>query len=261
MDTWKEHNPDFSYQYFGQQDRNSFMASFQNKGVADIYFDPHTIQTAQADIFRACIMYEMGGIYVDSDLVCLGKVFDSVRNDALLSMEAADHSFYLAYNGNGNIGTLALDADSPFLQNHFLAAQPKHKYFEFLFEMFIRNSAAIISGEHQFGQIEIGLHEVGPAAWCQAFKAFCAAYPDDYSLMIDVQTATHSGLFIDIGAASTWNDGPLTETRLRALPIIFARMLRGGVSKCPNQNRNVGSIKFHTLDGHGNAEYAGSYGF
>lgn len=261
METWQELNPDFAHLYFGQIERDDFMSSFQLKEMSDIYFYPRTIQTAQADIFRTCFIYDQGGIYADSDLMCVGKVFDHINAESKLSVEAADHNFYTSFNDSENFENSSLDMDSPYLQNHFFAAQKKHKYFESLFEVMIKNSEQIIYNKEKNGQQEIGLHEVGPSAWCQAFASFASKSISKNNLEIDIVPATHSGLFIDIGGATTWNDGPLTNSRLQHLPKIFGQMLRGGTTTGTNVNKNVGSLKFHISDGHGNAEYMGSYGF
>lgn len=257
METWQELNPDFSYRYFGQKDSDEFMSSFSVREVSDIYFNPRTMGTLQADIFRACIIYEYGGVYADSDLFCLGKIFQHINSDSPLSITTEDSGFYKSYIDLGYSMNQNLLDGSTFIWNAFFASEPKHPYFEFLFDSMIKNVSITVRNQNSFDPDEVGVIEVGVPAWSSAMKSFFISARNNSTKPIDVKLGSNNGLFIDIGGSTTWNDWPLTPKRLEALPRIFNRMTRGHEMTNKNSNKNVGSFKIHINDGHGNFEYRG----
>lgn len=257
MDTWQELNQDFSYHYFGQKESDEFMSSFSVRQVSDIYFNPKTMGTLQADIFRACVIYEYGGVYADSDLVCLGRIFEHVNADASLSVTTEDNEFYKLYTDFGYSVDPKMLSGNTFIWNAFFASEPKHPYFEFLFDVMIENVCTSIKNQSRLDPNEIGVMEVGVPAWSNAMKLFFISAKNSNTGAIDIAQGSNDGLFIDIGGSTTWNDWPLTPGRLEALPRIFNRMNRGHDMINGNSNKNVGSFKIHINDGHGNFEYRG----
>lgn len=258
METWQEKNPNFSYHYFGQKECDEFMSSFSVREISDIYFNPRTMGTLQADIFRACIIYEYGGVYADSDIICLGNVDEHVDHNSVLSFATENREFFKRYTEFGYSMDFDFVSEYTFVWNAFFASEPKNAYFEFLFDLMIETVSSSINNESTHSQNEIGVMEVGVPAWSRALIRFFKSGKPNKMGDIDISMNSHNGLFISIGGSSTWNDWPLTEKRLRSLPKIFNQMSRGHEMIGKNKNKNVGSFKIHLKDGHGNFEYRGA---
>jgi hypothetical protein len=268
INSWPENNPEFNHLYFDQEMKDDFMSSFWIDDLKKIYFYPGTMRTAQSDIFRICALYEIGGIYADSDLMCLGQINKHVDMRKDFSLEVSLPSFYK------DINNLRITADekykiikhllnspypehlpNPFLQNHFFACSPKHKFIEMVMDEMLKICIPIASGKHHAGRRELGVGETGPAVWCFAFLSMftsCAGEIDDG---FSIKPPTHNGLFIDIRGSITWNDGPFTQKKLNSLPYIFDNTRLNSAPLGDNSNKNAGTIKFHLADGHGCSAY------
>ena len=76
--TWKDKNTNYSYFLFDNNDCIDFIKKHFDEKVYNAY--SRIIPGAfKADLWRYCVLYIYGGIYVDIDTVCLGKV-DSFLN-------------------------------------------------------------------------------------------------------------------------------------------------------------------------------------
>ncbi|XP_013409523.1 mannosyl phosphorylinositol ceramide synthase CSH1 [Lingula anatina] len=73
----------------------------------------------RADIIRHFIMYEIGGIYVDLDIINLRTIDDFILNKScVLSLEPYEHSFFLYEKPDGLVSTA------------ILASRPRHPFFK-----------------------------------------------------------------------------------------------------------------------------------
>jgi len=109
--TWKDKNTNYSYFLFDNNDCIDFIKKHFDEKVYNAY--SRIIPGAfKADLWRYCVLYIYGGIYVDIDTVCLGKV-DSFLNEDIEFMTPID------LNNCPNIGTHNLF-------NCFIASIPNH---------------------------------------------------------------------------------------------------------------------------------------
>jgi mannosyltransferase OCH1-like enzyme len=76
--TWIQSNPTFKYEYFDDHDIEIFITRYFDKRITACY-KRILNGSLKADMFRYCILYVKGGVYIDIDIKCttpLNKVFD-----------------------------------------------------------------------------------------------------------------------------------------------------------------------------------------
>ena len=109
--TWKENNPDYTYFLFDNNDCDEFIKTNFEISVYNTYCK--IIPGAfKADLWRYCVLYVNGGVYIDIDTICLGNI-DSFLNDDVEFMTPID------LNNCPTIGTHNLF-------NCFIACVPQH---------------------------------------------------------------------------------------------------------------------------------------
>ncbi len=109
--TWKDKNPNYAYFLFDNNDRKKFIKKYFDERVYNSY-DRIIPGAFKADLWRYCILYIYGGIFVDIDTICIGNI-DAFLNEDIEFMSAID------LNNCPNIGTHNLT-------NGFIASIPKH---------------------------------------------------------------------------------------------------------------------------------------
>jgi hypothetical protein len=109
--TWRENNTKYTYFLFDDNEREQFIKKHFDLSVYNSYC--RIIPGAfKADLWRYCILYIYGGIYIDIDTICLGNI-DLFLNEDIEFMTPID------LNNCPNIGTHNLF-------NTFIASIPKH---------------------------------------------------------------------------------------------------------------------------------------
>ena len=80
VNTWKTNNPDYIYSFYDDNDCEVFISKFFEERIINAY---RRILPGgfKADLWRYCILYVYGGIYVDLDTLCLGKIDDFLTSD------------------------------------------------------------------------------------------------------------------------------------------------------------------------------------
>lgn len=68
MQSWQDLNPDWNYCFFTKEDRRAFIQAYFPKEILDAY-DALIPGAYQADLWRYCVLYRYGGIYVDAKLI------------------------------------------------------------------------------------------------------------------------------------------------------------------------------------------------
>jgi len=75
VDIWKTNNPDYEYYLFDKDEREKFISENFDKNIINTY--KAIIPGAyKSDLFRYCYLYINGGIYIDIDTLCIGKLDD-----------------------------------------------------------------------------------------------------------------------------------------------------------------------------------------
>ncbi len=109
--SWKEKNPNYAYFLFDDDDCEKFIKKNFNENIYNAYC--RIIPGAfKADLWRYCILYIYGGVYVDIDTICLENI-DSFLNEDIEFMTPIDLNncpYYGKYN----------------LFNCFIASVPNH---------------------------------------------------------------------------------------------------------------------------------------
>ena len=109
--TWKEMNPNYAYFLFDDKDCEFFIQNNFENNVYQTYC--RIIPGAfKADLWRYCVLYIYGGVYVDIDTICFNRI-DDFLDDKIEFMTPIDLNncpYYGKYN----------------LFNCFVASVPKH---------------------------------------------------------------------------------------------------------------------------------------
>ena len=88
INSWKEYNPEYRHIFHDKNDRENFIRDNFNSVVSRAY--NRIIPGAyKADLWRYCVLYIHGGVYVDIDTICLGKL-DTFLNDSIDFMVPID---------------------------------------------------------------------------------------------------------------------------------------------------------------------------
>ena len=110
-ETWTTKNPNYAYFLYDDNECNNFIKKHFSKNIHDAYC--RLIPGAfKADLWRYCVLYIYGGVYVDIDTICLENI-DVFLNEDIEFMTPND------LNNNVKIGTHNLF-------NAFIASIPKH---------------------------------------------------------------------------------------------------------------------------------------
>lgn len=111
INTWKDKNPEYEYIFHDASDREAFLKANFEKNVYDAYCK--IVPGAyKADLWRYCILYQYGGVYVDIDTLCVGSI-DAFLKDTTECMAPIDLNTN-PHEGNHNVS------------NGFIAVSPKN---------------------------------------------------------------------------------------------------------------------------------------
>ncbi|NDB86592.1 MAG: hypothetical protein EB127_28435, partial [Alphaproteobacteria bacterium] len=111
ISSWKDINSCYEHYFYDDHDSLEFIKNFYGKDVADAYLS--LIPGAfKADLWRCCVLFEKGGVYVDSDMICLRPLDDFLNFDDEFVVPRDD------------------PMSKSFLYNAFIACTPKHKFIE-----------------------------------------------------------------------------------------------------------------------------------
>ncbi len=102
VESWKKFHPDWEYKLWTEKEINSLKMSFR-----DLY-DRETKYAKKANIARYEILYQFGGLYIDTDYECL-KSFDILHDN---------YDFYA--------GCPQLDEGFVYVCNALIACKPGH---------------------------------------------------------------------------------------------------------------------------------------
>jgi mannosyltransferase OCH1-like enzyme len=118
--SWTSANPEYEHCFYTENDRASFIQQYFGNSVLDAYL--RLLPGAfKADLWRCCILYEKGGVYVDTDMVCLRALNELIEDD----------------------DTFITCRDDPmsfkFLANGFIASTPRHPFLKKQIDNIVNN--------------------------------------------------------------------------------------------------------------------------
>ena len=109
IESWKDCNPNFEYILFDADERRQFIGSNFDITVLSA-FDRIIPGAFKADMFKYCVLYVLGGVFVDINTLCLNKIDDFLDDDV---------DFVIPIDLN-------LGITSYNLFNGFMAIKPRH---------------------------------------------------------------------------------------------------------------------------------------
>ena len=73
VNTWKQFNPDYEYNFYDKNDRELFIKNNFSKQIYEAYC--RILPGAyKADLWRYCVLYKYGGVYIDIDSICMNSI-------------------------------------------------------------------------------------------------------------------------------------------------------------------------------------------
>lgn len=165
--SWQEKNPTWEYKFFDKQDRVDFITKNFDKDVLLAY---KTLLPGafKADLWRYCVLYIEGGVYVDADTIC------ELPLDNWLDTELS----------------LVVTRDDPmankWLGNAFIASKPRHKALVDCIRRIVKHT--------QEKKERFYLDYTGPALWGKCVnKSLIRHEETDYELGLykDINVLKH----------------------------------------------------------------------
>ncbi|CAH6419257.1 Hypothetical protein HVR_LOCUS456 [uncultured virus] len=96
--SWVNHNPDYEYRYYAEHDRKAFITKHFDVKVLAAY-NSLIPGAYKADLWRYCVIYINGGVYIDvkmGSLVPLNSIIDS-DTDLVIINDTHDGTIYNAF--------------------------------------------------------------------------------------------------------------------------------------------------------------------
>lgn len=148
INSWIIFNPDYKHDYYTTAECKSFIKTYFPGDIFDAY-EAVIPGAYKADIFRYCILYKYGGVYVDSSMVCL-KSLDTFISPTDTFVSAID------------------DGVEGGIYNAFIAVTPKNPIISKVLDIVVKRVKA-----REYGPRD--LYPTGPIALGDAFKEVIGA--------------------------------------------------------------------------------------
>jgi mannosyltransferase OCH1-like enzyme len=150
INSWRETNTDYEHYLYDANSRVEFIETFFGKNVLDAYLN--LIPGAfKADLWRCCVLYEKGGVYVDADMICLKKLREYITPTS---------SFITCRDD---------PISTKYLANGFIASVPKHPFLKEQIDAIVKN----VEANRKCYYLEIS----GPALLGQSVNKICGRDP------------------------------------------------------------------------------------
>ncbi len=141
IESWRSSNPEYQHHFFDANDRLEYIKRNFNQDVIDAYLD--LIPGAfKADLWRYCVIYNEGGVYVDADMICTQPLVDWIEPDTDLVITRDD------------------PMSKDWLANGFIASVPRNPIFKKAIDQIVDNvkqkrhlAYLNISGPELFGRV------------------------------------------------------------------------------------------------------------
>ena len=159
--SWTDLNPEYEHYFFNEEDRITFIEKNFDNRILLTYL--RLLPGAfRADLWRCCVLYVKGGVYVDSDMVCLKNLNELISET----------------------DTFIITRDDPmsikFLANGFIASTPNHPFLKKQIDNIVDNvenlrmryyldisgpgllgkSVNEICGRNEHGEYELGMNNL-----------------------------------------------------------------------------------------------------
>lgn len=111
VESWKKWNPEYHYRFFSDSDCLTFLKEHFPKRVTQA-FQMLKVGPYRADLWRYCMLYHTGGVYLDLDSICLCPLSKLIHMDDSF-VSARDNPSDLSYIYQA---FLAVEKNHPFLR-------------------------------------------------------------------------------------------------------------------------------------------------
>lgn len=167
MRTWSDNNPGFEYVFHDRFQRRDFIQKNFPPNVLAAY-DSIIAGAFKADVWRLCVLAELGGVYADADSLCASPI------EPLLLQKGTW------------VGVIDISGDRVW--NGFIAAPPKHPFIVTYLNHVVNNITQRIVPESDLSitgpnAMTAALHEMYGIADCNT--GYCAQF-DAYFLRYSV---------------------------------------------------------------------------
>jgi mannosyltransferase OCH1-like enzyme len=208
-------NSDYNIRYYDDDDERNFFINKYGENSSQLYTYDHLIpRSYKSDFFRHCLLYEYGGVWVDTDMIGyipFGQIFNKDSNFII----STDYGVQRAYNG-------------------FFASVPKHPilYFAIRFiEYNVKHKIIPMVPRYDKGHADLAI--TGPILFHKAINHYLKN-PED-ALLSQEQLKTHSIQLLFACA----NKGNISVNRDCEGPFLLSTKYKGykeDISHLPNSN-------------------------
>lgn len=105
VSSWKEKNPEYTHFFFDSNDRLNFIKKYFSENVLRAYCNLSP-PAFKADLWRYCMLYMFGGVYADSDMVCLKPLRSYISDEITFVGVRDDPMKRYAFLANGFFATV-----------------------------------------------------------------------------------------------------------------------------------------------------------
>lgn len=147
INTWKQYTPGFTYNFYSDSMCETFIKENFDENVIKAY-NRCPMAVMKADLWRYCVIYKYGGIYADTDAVCLVNPDIFINNTAQI--------VFAPENGTG------------FFCQWFFAAPKNSQILKEIIDLSVKRILEIdeIKGEHIIHYL------TGPAMFTDAIELY-----------------------------------------------------------------------------------------
>lgn len=159
--SWMDLNPEYEHYFFNEEDRVTFIEkNFDNRILlAYLRLLPGAFR---ADLWRCCVLYVKGGVYVDSDMICL-KSLNELISETDKFIITRDDPMSIKFLANGFI---ASTPNHPFLKKQIdnivdnVENLRMRYYLDISGPGLLGKSVNEICGRNEHGEYELGLNNL-----------------------------------------------------------------------------------------------------
>lgn len=183
----KKRNPDWNYVFFDNKKMDNYVRNFLPAEYVKILsrVNKNYYGIIVANIFKYCLVYKFGGVYLDSKSTCLESLNDSIPTDTTFLLSRWRNKPDEEFHGWGLHKELGNLVDGGEFQQWFLVAKPQHPFLRATIVNAFRNLQNY--SVRQFGVGKAGvLRLTGPICYTRSIVPLMQNTPynlvDIYSL-------------------------------------------------------------------------------
>ena len=187
---FREKNPSFSFYLYDKEKRDNYINSnWGNHKISEIYFKS-LFGPMKADIFRYCILYDLGGYYFDIAKAC---------NTPLIQLHGQDHDGLITYEENecfyppGHKELFKLKRPFNYFLQWGLAFKAKHPFLDELLNEILIDYDSYKDKVFDNPKLAI-LNFTGPGMYTKVMRNFLIKNPNHNFSELDIKF-NHQGIF------------------------------------------------------------------